>query len=192
MYAKVRKRSRSLLQRLVKFGAKENSSIDMLLKDQTGLLIGHQPMRFVRRIILRRHGGALPPKRFKHLNLLHRRSANRANKMLAILTRDIDPADGFAVRCRSLVYAKFAEYGKYANRLNERDLLMKSSSRSLKKVSQLVGMCPTDQDFTPRVQEALEEFYEVHEIPNQAEYDFLATTLRCDQHALRQWCKPHS
>lgn len=67
--------------------------------------------------------------------------------------------------------------------------LTKSPDRSLKKLSQLVGMFPPDLNITPRAQELLEEFHNLHGIPNEAERDLLAIALQVNHDTLREWCK---
>ena len=110
MFSRIDRRSRSLLKKLSELSAQRALGSNASRSDVRVLLLRHEPMCFARRIILRNQAGKLPPRRFNALNSLYINSTKRADQLLAILTRQLDPTDDLAVKCRNLIHANFAGY----------------------------------------------------------------------------------
>lgn len=110
VFSRISRRSRSLWKKLSALPVPGALESNTPLKGASALLLNHEPMRFARRIILRRQAGRIPPKRFDALNMLYIKSAKRANMLLAILTRQLDPTDDIAIKCRNLIQTNFAGY----------------------------------------------------------------------------------
>ena len=61
--------------------------------------------------------------------------------------------------------------------------------RELKKLSQMSRIIPPDPDMNLRTQELLEQFFEAHYLPNDAEKVLLQTAGEIDEGILNRWCK---
>ena len=186
--SRIEKRSKLLLKKILDLPLPPCPEIDMRLDHQNIELSSHEPMHFSRRIILRQQAGRIPPRRLGRLNKLYLNSAERADNTLATLAGQLDPTDEIAIKCRNLIHLNFARYGEIHSN-PRKSLSITNIPRRLKKLSQLIGMFPTDLDITPRAQELLEEFHDVHGMPNEAEGDLLAMVLQCPRNTLHEWCK---
>ena len=59
----------------------------------------------------------------------------------------------------------------------------------MKKVSQMCRVLPPDHDMKIRTQELLEQFFETHYLPNEAERDILQRAGKVNRNVITRWCK---
>lgn len=56
-------------------------------------------------------------------------------------------------------------------------------------MSQMSLVLPGDPEVSLRTQQLLEQFFEAHYLPNEAEQDLLERAARVDTDVLEGWCK---
>ena len=61
--------------------------------------------------------------------------------------------------------------------------------RETKKLSQMSRVVPSDPDMNLRTQQLLEQFFEAHYLPNEAEKRLLRKAGKVSEEILETWCK---
>ena len=98
MLGRVHRRSSLLAKKLSYFNTAETTDDSFLYED-----LQEDIFNFTQRVVLRQQGGPIPPQRIGNLNKLYKESLSGADKLQAILTRDLDPTDDVAVASRKVL-----------------------------------------------------------------------------------------